>query len=46
VFLATQSPGDLDYKCRDNIVSWLVGLISDQTALKKLEPWLTSHGGA
>jgi hypothetical protein len=38
VFLATQSPGDLDYKCRDNIVTWLIGLISQPTALKKLEP--------
>lgn len=38
VMLATQSPGDLDYKCRDNIVSWLVGLISQPTALRKLEP--------
>ncbi len=38
VFLATQSPGDLDYKCRDNIVTWLVGLVSQSTALKKLEP--------
>ncbi len=26
VMLATQSPGDLDYKCRDNIVTWFVGL--------------------
>lgn len=38
VFLATQSPGDLDYKCRDNIVTWLVGLVAQETALKKLEP--------
>lgn len=38
VFLATQSPGDLDYRCRDNIVSWLVGLVSQKTALAKLEP--------
>ncbi len=38
VFLATQSPGDLDYRCRDNIVSWLVGLIAQKTALDKLQP--------
>ena len=25
LFLATQSPGDLDYKCRDQILTWLVG---------------------
>ena len=42
VFLATQSPGDLDYRCRDNIVSWLVGLVSQRTALAKLEPMF--HG--
>lgn len=38
VMLATQSPGDLDYKCRDNIVTWFVGLVAQPTALKKLEP--------
>ena len=38
VLLATQSPGDLDYKCRDNIVTWFVGLVAQNTALKKLEP--------
>jgi len=36
LFLATQSPGDLDYKCRDNIRTWLVGLLSQQRALEKL----------
>jgi hypothetical protein len=38
VFLATQSPGDFDYKCRDNIQTWLVGRVKEETALKKLRP--------
>lgn len=38
VFLATQSPGDFDYKCRDNIQTWLVGRVKEETALKKLKP--------
>jgi hypothetical protein len=29
VMLATQSPGDFDYKCRDNIRTWLVGRIKE-----------------
>jgi len=37
VFLATQSPGDLDYKCRDNIRTWLVGLLAQQRAVEKLK---------
>jgi len=36
--LATQSPGDLDYRCRENIGTWLVGKISQQRALEKLRP--------
>jgi hypothetical protein len=36
--LATQSPGDLDYKSRDQILSWFVGRITQDTAIKKLEP--------
>jgi energy-coupling factor transporter ATP-binding protein EcfA2 len=38
VLLATQSPGDFDYKCRDNIKSWLVGQVKEETALRKLKP--------
>lgn len=40
VLLATQSPGDLDYKCRDNIRSWLVGRVREATALAKMRPML------
>lgn len=38
VLLATQSPGDLDYKCRENIRSWFLGRIKENTALGKLKP--------
>jgi len=38
VMLATQSPGDLDYKCRDNVLIWLIGRIKEPRALEKLNP--------
>jgi energy-coupling factor transporter ATP-binding protein EcfA2 len=38
LMLATQSPGDFDYKCRENIGSWLAGKITQQTALEKMKP--------
>jgi energy-coupling factor transporter ATP-binding protein EcfA2 len=41
VLLATQSPGDLDYKGRDNIRTWLVGTVKEPRALQKLEPMFT-----
>jgi hypothetical protein len=45
IFLATQSPGDFDYKCRENIGTWLAGRITQATALEKMKPlWQDSHG--
>lgn len=41
IMLATQSPGDLDYKCRDNITTWLIGKVKEPTALSKLKPMLS-----
>lgn len=41
LLLATQSPGDLDYKCRDNIRSWFVGRVTQNVALEKMKPLLT-----
>jgi energy-coupling factor transporter ATP-binding protein EcfA2 len=38
IFLATQSPGDLDYRCRDQIRNWLVGRVRETVALNKLKP--------
>jgi hypothetical protein len=39
--LATQSPGDFDYKCRDNIRTWFLGRIKESTALAKMKPMLS-----
>lgn len=41
ILLATQSPGDLDYKSRDQISSWFVGKVKETTALNKLKPMLS-----
>ncbi|HKO93981.1 MAG TPA: hypothetical protein VJU61_22660, partial [Polyangiaceae bacterium] len=41
VLLATQSPGDLDYRCRDNIRSWFVGRVAEKTAVDKMKPLLS-----
>ncbi|MCP4700952.1 MAG: DUF853 family protein [Gammaproteobacteria bacterium] len=38
ILLATQSPGDLDYKSKENIGTWFVSRIKEQTALNKLKP--------
>ncbi len=38
LFLASQSPGDFDYKCRDNIRTWFVGKIKEDTSVNKLKP--------
>ena len=45
LFLATQSPGDFDYKCRDNIRSWFVGRVKEPTALNKMKPMLAETRG-
>lgn len=41
IMLATQSPGDLDYKCRENVRNWFVGLVKETRALEKLKPLLS-----
>jgi len=40
VFLATQSPGDFDYKCKENVGTWLIGRVKEPRALEKLRPML------
>jgi hypothetical protein len=40
LLLATQSPGDLDYKCRDQIRTWLIGRVKENVAIGKLKPML------
>lgn len=42
LLLATQSPGDFDYKCRENIRTWFLGRIKETTALGKLKPMLSA----
>jgi hypothetical protein len=46
LFLATQSPGDFDYKCRDQILTWLAGKVKESVAVDKLRPMLESKPGA
>jgi DNA helicase HerA-like ATPase len=41
MLLATQSPGDFDYKCRDTIRSWFIGRIKEKTSLDKMKPMLS-----
>ena len=36
VLLATQNPGDFDYKARDNIGTWLVGKVAQDRAIEKM----------
>jgi len=45
LMLATQSPGDLDYKSRDQITSWFIGKVREDTALKKLKAAFSSDTG-
>jgi hypothetical protein len=45
LFLATQSPGDLDYKCRDQIRLWLIGRVKETVAIAKLKPMLDAGRG-
>ncbi len=41
ILLATQSPGDFDYKCRDTIRSWFIGRVKEKTSLEKMRPMLS-----
>jgi DNA replication protein DnaC len=45
IMLATQSPGDLDYKSRDQITSWFIGRVREDTALRKLRAAFSSESG-
>jgi hypothetical protein len=46
IMLASQSPGDFDYRCRENIQTWFVGKVTQNTALQKLRPVFGESGGA
>ncbi|AKI98900.1 uncharacterized protein DUF87 [Archangium gephyra] len=41
LMLATQSPGDFDYKCRDTIRSWFIGRVKEKVSLDKMKPMLS-----
>ncbi|MEK6236478.1 MAG: hypothetical protein N2C14_17355, partial [Planctomycetales bacterium] len=43
IFLASQSPGDFDYKCRENVNTWFLGKIKEPTALQKVRQLLSDH---
>jgi hypothetical protein len=43
VVLATQNPGDLDYKARDLIGTWLVGKVAQDRAIDKMRNLLASY---
>ncbi|MDQ3563664.1 MAG: DUF853 family protein [Pseudomonadota bacterium] len=43
LLLATQSPGDFDYKAKDNIRNWFVGRVKEPTALAKMKPMLSEE---
>jgi DNA helicase HerA-like ATPase len=45
IFLATQSPGDFDYKCKENVRTWLIGRVKEPRALEKLKPMLAASKG-
>jgi hypothetical protein len=46
LFLATQSPGDFDYKCKENVRTWLIGRVKEPRAIEKLKPMLAARNGA
>jgi hypothetical protein len=41
LLLATQSPGDFDYKCRDHIRTWFVGQVKEANSIAKMKPMLS-----
>ena len=45
IFLATQSPGDFDYKCKENVRPWLIGRVKEPRAIEKLKPMLAAAKG-
>jgi DNA helicase HerA-like ATPase len=43
VLLATQNPGDFDYKARDNINTWLLGKITQDRAVEKMRNLIANY---
>jgi hypothetical protein len=44
--VATQNPGDLDYKALSQLGTWVIGRLATRQDLKKVEPALRSLAGA
>ena len=40
VFVATQNPGDLDYRLRENFGTWFLGRITEKNSVKKMDSLL------
>ncbi len=43
VLLGTQNPGDLDYRSRENVLTWFVGRITEERNLGKLKSLLENR---
>ena len=37
MLLATQSPGDFDYKCRENVRTWFIGQVKEANSIAKIK---------
>ena len=46
ILLATQSPGDLDYRCRDQVLNWFIGRVKETRAIEKLKPMFEKNPDA
>ena len=43
VLLASQNPGELDYRCRGNVHTWFVGRVAEKTAIDRMKPLLGEY---
>ncbi len=46
LILASQNPGDFDYRCRGNIQTWLVGRVTETLSQRKLAPVFGDAGAS
>jgi hypothetical protein len=46
ILLATQSPGEFDYRCKENVRTWFIGRVKEPRAIEKLKPMLAARAGA
>jgi hypothetical protein len=43
MLLASQNPGDFDYKARDNLLTWLVGRVTQERAIEKMRNLIAGY---